>query len=134
MEKAQRRFDFWIRVLLGAMIVVVAILCLLLVHQYRVLRSQESMLQLQDLHAAAHAPMTDPSSIQPWMTYDYISHVYALPTEYLRSDLHIADTRYPRVSIAESAEVQGVSADALTSAVKVAVGDYIASHGGPNGS
>jgi hypothetical protein len=127
MDRLQQRFDLWIRIILGALLVVLILLCTLLFHEYQALR-QADMISARALWLHSRAPATASSvdSIQSWMTYDYINHIYGLPPGYLQSTLNIADTRYPRVSISESSEAQKVTAAELTIEVKSAVSDYMA--------
>ena len=70
------------------------------------------------------APLSDPSLIQSWMTYDYIGHVYRLPPDYLKTTLNITDPRYPHVTIIESSGAQHEDSAVLTAQVKKAVGNY----------
>jgi hypothetical protein len=132
MADPHTHFDTAIRVALFALFALLIILCGLLFHQYRVLR--------EELSASGHLPrlfivhgnathLTDVDLIQPWMTYDYINHVYGLPADYLKDTLVIADPRYPRVSISESAEAQHEDAAALTAQVKTAVSHYLVTNG-----
>lgn len=138
MDRAQRHFDAWIRILLGAIVVVLIFLCVLLFREYQNLRAQElagvHMPGLSALRGRAAMPLSDVNFIQSWMTYDYVSHIYALPPDYLKTTLDIADTRYPRVSIAESAEAQKTTAAALTAEVKTAVSDYLSQDNSKNGT
>ena len=129
MHDAHHDRDTWVQSALLVLVVVLLILCALLFHEYRTLRQQDLMgPHGPGLHGGG-ATMTDANLIQSWMTYDYIGHVYALPPDYLKTTLNIADTRYPRISIAESAEAQKVSASELLAQVRSAVSDYLVTNG-----
>ena len=133
MEEVQKHFDAWVRVALVILLALLAVLCGLLLHQYKTLRDQQILggpiHWLTALHGATSTPMTDPNFIQSWMTYDYVDHIYDLPADYLRMTLHIADGHYPRVSIAESAEAQQMTIAAMTAEVRKAIGDYLVANG-----
>jgi hypothetical protein len=95
-----------------ALIIIVALVVLalsaLLVQQYRRVRQAEHLAAHHSLLAALHAkgPITasDVALIQPWMTFDYVNHLFALPPSYLQTSLDIRDARYPRLTVAEEAE------------------------------
>ena len=39
------------------------------------------------------------ADISSWMTFDYINHLFAIPPQYLQTNLTITDVRYPRLTI-----------------------------------
>ena len=41
----------------------------------------------------------DSSQIQPWLTFDYINKIFNLPSDYLKTNLNIKDSKYPKISI-----------------------------------
>ena len=130
MERTHRHIS---TILSGALIgltALVLILGALLIFQYRSFK-QQSFPNGRGPRFFMHGtgPVTDVSLIQSWMTYDYISHVYRLPPDYLKTTLSIADLRYPRVTISQSADAQRMSVAALTEAVRNAVKDYLAKNG-----
>ena len=54
-------------------------------------------------------------NIEPWMTFEYLSHVFVLPSDVLKNKLAITDPRYPRLSIQRYAADANLSeADALS--------------------
>jgi hypothetical protein len=72
-----------------------------------------------------HAPasMSQASDIRPWMTFDYVNHLFGLPPAYLQAALGITDPRYPHLTISEFFEhespgEQPSSLDAVQDAVR----------------
>ncbi len=124
-ETSHSHFGTAVRVTFFALLALLAILCGLLFHQYRILRDESFIAGHPHLFGSHGTPLTDPSLIQSWMTYDYISHVYGLPPNYLKTTLMIVDPHYPHVSISESAEAQHETATTLTAHVKDAVAHYL---------
>ena len=49
-------------------------------------------------------PMSASGSIEPWMTFDFVSTSYHLPPEYLKDVLHIEDKKYPNIPIGRYAK------------------------------
>lgn len=122
----QRRLIDWIVAGLG---VVLAVLLFFLVRQSEVLR-RESMANahLARIAAALRDPAAVASGtamIQSWMTFDYINRVFALPPDYLKTDLSVADARYPRLTVGEFAEDDRASASSTLINVQNAVRDYL---------
>ncbi len=126
MGHVQESLSVLIQFILGALAVIVLFLCVVLFHEYEDLRQADLMnMHAPWLHRAVTAQPPTPDSIQSWMTYDYIGHIYGLPPEYLQSTLALVDADYPHVSIAESAPAQQVTSAELTAEVKAAVNDYL---------
>lgn len=44
---------------------------------------------------------SDIQSIQSWMTFSYINHIFNLPNDYLKTELNISSTQYPNITIAK---------------------------------
>ncbi len=54
-----------------------------------------------------HHPVTginEVSTIGTWMTFDYINHLFHIPSLYLQDTLNITDTRYPQLTLLQFAE------------------------------
>jgi hypothetical protein len=104
----KKHIDVYIRAALVVCLLVVLMLTALLVIQYRQLRAAEHLplhhSLLMALHAKGSIQPSDAGLIQPWMTFDYVNHVFVLPSDYLSHALSISDQRYPRVTIAQAAE------------------------------
>lgn len=62
--------------------------------------------------------------IEPWMTFDYINKVFALPNNYLRSSLNIGDEKYPDLEIRRYARRQNLDSTELIKKIIVAIHSY----------
>lgn len=122
---SERKLIDWIIAGLG---VVLAVLLFLLFRQSEALRREvvpqnRIIRTLQDRTTAA---TESASTIQPWMTFSYLNHVFGLPSGYLKTELSISDPRYPQLTIGEFSEDNHRSANATLSDVQIAVRDYLA--------
>ena len=79
---------------------------------------------LKSLRGSGLLTAADASSTAPWMTFDYINRVFALPPQYLQTTLSITDSRYPRLTIEEYAEDAKVSQLSVLTAVQNAIHGY----------
>lgn len=77
------------------------------------------------LHSGAPLGVSDIGSISYWMTFDYINRAFNLPPEYLKTNLHILDSRYPYLVLSRYARSQSMSNSALVTQVQKAVRDYL---------
>lgn len=119
----------YIRYVLITLGVILIILFVFLVVQYRVLRD-EQILNDRALRSAAlerHAPLPpdEASVIRSWMTFDYVNRIFGLPSDYLRSRLDITDSRYPRLSIGSYAKTAGVDVTTLLNNLEAAISFYV---------
>ena len=97
-------------------------LCSLLIQQNRYVNHLDNILSTKSKllftvfqNKKGPATINDVVLIQNWMTFDYINHIFALPTDYLQTSLHITDTRYPRLTVTEYAEdIRVRSSEVLT--------------------
>ncbi len=108
------------------------VLCALLVREYRHLQRLNGFTSRQSWLAALHerAPMTAANAtfVQTWMTFDYVDHLFNIPSDYFRTTFAITDVRYPRLTIAEYAEDDArASGPATLARVQDAVRAYFAS-------
>ncbi len=62
-----------------------------------------------------------PEVLRPWMTFEYVNRVFGLPPEVLKDALHIADPKYPKLTIASFARKAGISADAAVARVAAVI-------------
>lgn len=69
----------------------------------------------------------DISYIEDWMTFQYLNTVFKLPDNYLREQLQITSSRYPKLSIARYASSRQIKRAAALSQVKQLVSDYLLS-------
>lgn len=129
-KPAPKNIELGLKIAILVMLVVLIALCALWVRQYRHLRRLDYFAAHPSLFAAIHdhkaATASDVSSIQSWMTFDYVNHLFALPSGYLQNDLGITDSRYPRLTIDEYAEsIKTKQATVLTD-VQSAVSAFLA--------
>ncbi|MEI6478755.1 MAG: hypothetical protein WCO18_00535 [bacterium] len=61
------------------------------------INAQESI--FKTLHGPKPITVEDIGSIQEWMTFDYINHLFGLPNDYLMTNLSITDSKYPKLTI-----------------------------------
>ncbi len=47
--------------------------------------------------------------LQSWMTFEYLNRSFNLPTDYLKNELHISDSKYPHSTIASTANSLGIT-------------------------
>ncbi len=95
-----RRLQY-ILILLG---VLLAVLAVFLFFQFRTIRHEQIMNAREhwfNFFLQRRGPLSPQNAnlIQPWMTFDYINHLFNLPPAYLQSELHITDMRYPKLSV-----------------------------------
>ncbi len=128
MDKFKKNPDKYIKAVFIALTVALVVLFALLVQQYLELRRQ----MMIDDHAIwlsfinRHAPLsaTDVSIIQPWMTFDYVNRIFALPRAYLQTELGVNDARYPQLPIYRYAEADKIDTATLTEEIRTAVRNY----------
>ena len=120
----------YLKITIAIAAVILVVLCILLVREYRHLRRLDYVAAHGSLFSAlrAHGPVgaSDASSVATWMTFDYIDHLFALPPQYLQTNLSIADSRYPHLTITEYAGDQHVEQSAFLTQVQNAVRAYFA--------
>jgi hypothetical protein len=126
----ERRLIDWIIAALG---IILAVLLFLLVREYQTLRhtsfinainARESSLTaaLQDHH---HLTPSDADVIRTWMTFDYLNKLFALPPDYLKTQLGVTDASYPKLTISKFARDIGQPASSTLMEVQNAVGQYL---------
>lgn len=82
-------------------------------------------LQFSNLRHSRHLTIADVSYIQPWMTFEYVSVAYQVPTTALKTSLNISDPHYPRLSISRYAINAHLDVAALTVSVRDAVQSFL---------
>jgi hypothetical protein len=113
------------------LIIVLVVLFVFLGYAYRGLRRAQ-VLQARASWLSAllhrHGPLGtgDAGVIRPWMTFDYIDRLFALPPQYLKAQLSISDARYPRLTVGAYANETHASSTAFLTAVQASVGQYVA--------
>jgi hypothetical protein len=129
-EATHQRVEQFLKIIIAIAAVILVVLCVLLVREYAHIRRIESVAAHGSLFAAirARGPVgaSDARFIETWMTFDYLNHLFSLPPSYLQTSLAIADSRYPRITLAEYAADQRLDAPTFLSQVQNAVGAYFA--------
>ncbi len=68
--------------------------------------------------------VSNPDSVQAWMTFDYINVVYRLPKDYLATVLGITNVQYPNLRISKYATLTKQSPEQLITNIKEAIRRY----------
>jgi hypothetical protein len=109
-------------------LVLLILLALLLIAQYRGLERENLMPQhhsiLSSLRQSGTLGPQDADRIESWMTFDYIDHIFSLPPTYLQTALSIQDPRFPRLTIEEYSEDAHLNLSETLGAVQAAVRSY----------
>lgn len=120
----------YIKIALAVLVFILIILFAMFIRDYqsleqlRLTRPYHSWL----LNAKSRRPLTtvsDVNSIESWMTFDYLNYLFNLPPSYLKSQLSITDTHYPRLSISQYARKQNFDPNAFLDSVKNALRPYL---------
>ena len=120
----------YIRYALIAAVGTLVILVVVLTFQYVALR-REQVLNGRLLHysrlftPSATLSPSDAGIIRPWMTFDYLNHLFALPSSYLQSHLAITDTRYPHLTITAYANAVHEDQTATLNDIEDAIRAYL---------
>ncbi len=98
--------------------------CVFLAGDYRRMRggtpvTRESWADLLRRHGPLSA--SDAGMVEPWMTFDYINHIFALPPSCLRDALSVTESGYPRISLMRFAKSRGISSAVAAEEVRDAV-------------
>lgn len=93
------------------------------------IRKAEERIELTDLpNAPAKKVQTNTpppvSSIQAWMTFDYVNVVYKIPTSYMKDILGINNTKYPNLRIDTYAKQSGIDQTLLLNTVRHYISTY----------
>lgn len=123
-------------IMLVALAVVIVFIVVSLAHDIRgLVRSGGSRINQEKFRAllerrSAHQALTahDADSIRPWMTFDYLNHVFQLPPEYLKNTFHISDAYYPSIVIQKEASALHISPEVFLEQIKDAVRGYLNSN------
>ncbi len=128
METLKRNKGNYIKAALAVLAAVLIVLFILLFRQYSDLRRErllnEQAVWLSFASRRAPLPPTEAAIIQPWMTFDYVNRVFALPRAYLQTALNVADPRYPQIPLYRYAESQHLDPWAFTDEVRNSVKIY----------
>ena len=124
---SERKLIDWVIAGLG---VVLAVLLFFLFRQSEILRreiiAQDRAMRINASPQGRGAAATESTAtIQPWMTFSYLDHVFGLPPDYLKTAFSISDPRYPQLTIGEFSEDNHRSATSTLSDIQAAVRNYL---------
>ena len=71
--------------------------------------------------------VVDVAYIAPWMTFDYITKIFHLPSTYLEQTLQIHDSKYPFITIGQYTKKTNTNSSILIENLQTAVKKYLAS-------
>ncbi len=125
-HRTARRVKY-ILVFLG---IVLVVLFAFLWRDYRLLRRAQIAGAREARFSAfikRHEPLTanEAGFIRQWMTFDYINKIFGLPSDYVKTQLQITDSRYPRISLSGYARNQHIDVATLLNSVADAVRNYL---------
>jgi hypothetical protein len=120
----------YIKYIVIGLIVVLVVLAIFIVRDYRLLRREQIVGDRESFIAALlehHGPLTvnDVNIVSAWMTFDYINKIFALPGTYLKAQLQITDSRYPKLSLSSYARSEHDSSLDVTTQVQSAIRNYL---------
>ena len=72
--------------------------------------------------------VADVAYIAPWMTFDYITKIFKLPSTYLQQNLQINDSKYPLITLAQYAKKNNTNTGLLIENIQNVVKKYLASY------
>ena len=61
--------------------------------------------ELRGHHSQKHLPQVN--NLQEWMTFDYLNRSLGIPNEYLKKELNITSTTYPKITLRKAASLSG---------------------------
>jgi hypothetical protein len=76
-------------------------------------------------HRRHPVSQADISHIAEWMTFEYLTKAFGLPDTYLQEKFHSNDARYPKLTLKQYAQTQGVEVSVVVSQVKVAISQFL---------
>ena len=123
------RHIYYALIALGAVLVV---LFVFFVGQYRALRHTQ-ILEAHEARLSAilshHVPLptSEANTIHSWMTFDYVDKLFALPSNYLETQLSINNSHYPRLTISSYATAEHIDQTTFLVSVENAVRGYASS-------
>jgi hypothetical protein len=128
METLKKNKLNYVKITLAVLVVILIVLFVLLFRQYsdlhreRILNEQAVWL----LSARRHAPLppTEAAIVQPWMTFDYVDRLFALPLTYLQTALQVTDPHYPQIPLYRYAESQHLNPWVFTDEVRNVIKTY----------
>jgi hypothetical protein len=118
----------FLKIAFAIAVLALAVLFFLFLGQYRTLQREHYLgtrsSMLTALKSRGAVTPADATFIQPWMTFDYVNHIFSLPPAYLQATIAITDARYPRLTIEEYAEDAHLSLSTLLPQLQQAVASH----------
>lgn len=114
----------WEKVILSVLLVVLIGMCaVLIVNLLTFRRTYNGSYRLLISERLHHGPLTatDVNLIRSWMTFDYINHIFGLPSSYLQSSMHISESAYPNLTVSSYAKAEDIPATAALDELVAAV-------------
>lgn len=123
----QRRFIIYIVTILASLLVFLSVV---LVYKYLEISPERFINRERFSRLTNHNIILDQNDLQfiePWMTFDYINHIFGLPSEYLKLSIGINDPNYPNLTVSHYAKENILTVGVFTDQIKNAVKNYLAS-------
>ncbi len=126
------RLERYIRYALIIFAVVLLALVVFFVAQYESLRRAQLInarhFEMSQL-LAHHAPLPTSDAgtvVRSWMTFQYLNKIFALPTDYLKTQLQISSASYPRLTISSYVKTANFNEATFISRVDAAIENFVA--------
>lgn len=120
----------WLEYAILALAAVFIVLVIVFIVDYRHLRRSTVVTARESWFAAlvhSRGPVTasDIAFVRSWMTFDYINKLFKTPSNYMKTTLNIADTRYPRLTVSNWAKESKLSSSAAMGELQDALRQYL---------
>ncbi len=126
-----RRSNLYAKIAVAVLVVALIILSIFLVRQYRI-AARQGIISAERIHFAGIVSKhslgaADVDLIAPWMTFDYVSVSFKVPSSYLMASLGIPSSTagYPNITIGRYARSIATSSTAFTIEVQNAIKVYL---------
>jgi hypothetical protein len=127
---SQGTVERFVAFMIIALIVILGFLVFFLVRDYRSLRREQVISAREFLLGAVvknhgHQTASEVTVIRSWMTFDYINQLFGVPAYYLKGQMSITDSRYPKLSLSSYAKESGVASAKVVSVVSGFLTTYL---------
>ncbi len=128
METVKKNKHSYLKAVLVVLALILIWLFILLFQQYNSLRRErilnERAIWMAFVSRRTPLPPAEATVIQPWMTFDYINRLFALPRDYLQTALKIKNPHYPQIPLYRYAATQHINSLLFTDEVRNLVQNY----------
>lgn len=62
------------------------------------------------------------------MTFDYLNRSFGIPDEYLKKELAITSSAYPKITLRKAASLSGENVDSFIQRTREAIQNYVPNH------